>query len=138
MFASTKYRKVARVDGKAESLLRRPIQTPKEIVGHIDDRAAALANQVAVRMLGQVVGGGAVSEMGVHDHAELLQFIEIAVDGRDVHIWRLGLHSPCQILCRHMPRCLEEDLEEKPTRACGPAPLLPHQGKHGVDGTHVG
>ena len=49
------------------------------------DRVAAAADQMDVRLLGRrVVGRSAVIEMGMGDETELLEELEVAVDGRDV------------------------------------------------------
>src|ERR1700759_252629 len=60
-------------------------QRPGHVRADLGDLPAAPADQVhVVGVLGQVVGGGAVPEVGVADHAQLFQQLQRAVDGGDV------------------------------------------------------
>ena len=71
---------------EAEPGLGRPGQTPEELVGGLDHRPAGLADEVGVGERGELVGGRAVPEVGVDDHAEVLEVLEVAVDGREVDV----------------------------------------------------
>ena len=53
----------------------------EDVVRHLDHGTALLAHQVAVGKGGQMVGGRPVTKMGVHDYAEALQLVEVAING---------------------------------------------------------
>ena len=59
--------------------------------------AALLAQEVPVDGARQVVGGRAVTEVRVHDDAEALELIEVAIDGREVDVGVLRLHLGGQL-----------------------------------------
>ena len=58
---------------------------------------------MAVHGRGQVVGGGAVPEVGVHDDPEALKLLEVPVDGREVDVGGLGLHLGGEFLGAAVP-----------------------------------
>ncbi len=70
-----------RVDGEAESCFRPAGQSEEQVVWCLDQRAALLADEMCMRLRGQLVGGRAVPEMGVHDHPEKLEVLQVPVDG---------------------------------------------------------
>src|SRR6201996_44130 len=60
-------------------------QRPGHVRADLGDLPAAPADQVhVVGVLSQVVGGGAVPEVGVGHHAQLFEQLQRAVDGGDV------------------------------------------------------
>jgi len=129
---------MAWIDGEPKPLSRRSVQTPEEIVGHVQYGATLLADEMAVRAVREVVGRRTMPDVRVHDDAETLQLLEVAIDRREVHVRHLRLHRSGQILRGGMVRRLEEDFQEEPAGGRGSAPLLPHQGQDGVDRTQVG
>ena len=61
-------------------------------------------HEVAVGAGGQMVRGRAVPEMGVDDHAQSLEVVEVPVDGREVHFGRHGLDLGAELLRVRCPR----------------------------------
>jgi len=67
-------------------LLQRDDQRPDRGLVNLDHLLALAADQVHVPgLLGQVIAGRAVVDVGVLDQAKLLEQLECAVDSRDVH-----------------------------------------------------
>ncbi len=93
---------MTRIDGESEPLPGRSVQTPEHVLGHIDDRAAMLADEMTMGMVGQVVRRRAMAEVCVHDDAELLQLVEVAINGRQMHVWRPELDRGGQFFGRGM------------------------------------
>ena len=58
----------------------------EDVVGHLDHGPAHLAQQVLMRLVGQVVDGAAMPEMYVVDDAEGLERVERPVDGGEMHV----------------------------------------------------
>ena len=86
----------------SEAKPERLVEPRHELVGHgerrLADPAAPAADDVQVGgVLGEVVAGGTVVDVGVPDEAELLQGVERAVDGRRRHragtVGRDGIHD---------------------------------------------
>ena len=72
---------------KADSGLRAADgQAVEEVPRGLDHRPAHLANEMPVGLRGQVVDGGTVPEVGVDDHSEPLELVEVPVDRRDVNV----------------------------------------------------
>jgi hypothetical protein len=80
-----------RVDLEAESGLGLFGQVTEHVAGSFYGGPALLADQMAVGPSGQVVGGRAVRQVGVQHDSQPLEFVEVAVDGREVDIRSLGL-----------------------------------------------
>ena len=74
----------------------------EELLGCLNDRPAGLADEVPVALGGEVVGRRAMAEMGMDDDTEPLELLEVAIDGRQVHIGRESLHLGCEVLGRVM------------------------------------
>ncbi len=55
-----------------------------------------------------------MTEMGVDDHAESLEFLEVAVYRRNVDVRRLALDLSGKILRRSVSARVEKSLEETP------------------------
>ena len=72
----------------------------EEILGGLEHRPAGLADQMAVGLGGQVVGGRAVAQVGVDDDPEPLELVEVAVDGREVDVGGRGLDLGGQLFGR--------------------------------------
>jgi len=64
---------------------------------------------------GELVGGTAVSQMGVDDYAKALQLLEVSVDGGYVHVRGACANGLCELLRAQVPLGLEEDLEQDPS-----------------------
>ena len=84
--AAAEDRKVMRVDREAELGLRGSCEAFEHFVGRLDRRAALLTDEMGVRVRGELIRRRSVTEMRMHDHAELLQLLEIAIDRREVHV----------------------------------------------------
>ena len=56
----------------------------------------------------------AVPEMGVHDDAEALQLVEVAVDGGEVDVGGLGLHFAGELLGRPVAFRREQRAQQEP------------------------
>ena len=89
-------------------------QAPEELVRGLQGRPARLADEVAVGQGSQLVGGGAVPKVGVDDDAELLEVLQVAVDGRDVDLGRPRLYRLGQVLGTAVLARLEEHLQQGP------------------------
>ena len=100
-------REVSRVDRKPEVGNGPTSQVGEEPVCNLHMRAASLADQVAVRRAREVVGGWAVSEMSMYDHAQAFEFLEVAIDRRDRDIRGLSLNLRRQLLGGPMALSLE-------------------------------
>ena len=85
----------------------------------------------------QVVRGGAVPKMRVHDDPEPLQFLEIPVDGRQVDVRGSGLDQHSQVLGAVVSRVVEDGLEQQAARAGHPTPALADEGQDVVDRADV-
>jgi hypothetical protein len=59
---------------------------------------------------GELVRGRAVSKVGVNDHAQALELLEVAVDGGDVHVRGASTYRLGELLCAEVTFSLEEDL----------------------------
>jgi hypothetical protein len=80
-----------RVDSKAVRALELVGKGAKGVVGHLDHLAAAFAQKVLMRMFGQVVCRGPVSEVDVLDDAEFLERGQVAIDRR---LGNVGMLQP--------------------------------------------
>jgi hypothetical protein len=113
---SAEHREVVRVDVKPETRSSRPRQACEELGGRLDRGAAFLTDKVSVRPGCQVVRRRAMPEMGVDDHPEAFQFVEVAVDGRYVNVRSLELDSRGKLLRRVMALDLEQDAQKEAAR----------------------
>jgi hypothetical protein len=86
----------------------------EEADGRLEGGAALLADEVAVGLVGEVVVGRAVSEVGVVDEAEPLELVEVAVDGGQVDVGGEGLHVGGQLLGRAVGASGVEAAKEQP------------------------
>ena len=71
--AQAEHGEVVGVDGEAELALAVPGQAPEQLVGCLQRRPARLADEVAMGLGGQLVGGRTVPQVGVDDDPELLR-----------------------------------------------------------------
>src|ERR1700754_1513485 len=93
-----------------------------------DDLAAAFAREVlALAAAQQSVDAGAVADVHVADDAELLERLEVAVDGRKVQLAAGDLLGGDQLAG------LEERLEDEPARRREAAAGAPQRGRDVVD-----
>lgn len=102
--APTQHREVMWVDGEPEPVRGLPSKIREHRFGDLDERSALFANEVAVNRTGQVVGGGAMTEMRVDHQAELFEVLEVAIDRRQMDIGRLGVHLGGKFLRSAMTR----------------------------------
>jgi hypothetical protein len=104
---------VVGIDIKAELRLGVLRQAPKQLIWSLHRKAAVLTDEVAVSAGRQVVRGRAMPEMGVDDHAQFLQLVEIAIDRREVHVGGLGLDLVGNVLGCAVAGAVEEHPEEQ-------------------------
>ncbi len=100
------------IDGKAQLGLCRPGQTSEHLVGSLDHGAAVGTDEMGVGVRSKQVARWTVTEVGVGDDPEVLEVLEIAVDGGQVDVGRPSLHGCGEGLGTHMAVGLEEHLEE--------------------------
>ena len=125
-----------RVDLEPVPFTCRVSQGGEELVWCLHGRPTVLADEVAVGAFGQMVGSWAVAEVGVDDYAQLLQLLEVPIDGGQSDIRCLGLDRLGQLFSRPVARTVEQCLEEQPPGAGDPAAVLANQSQHvfhGVD-----
>jgi hypothetical protein len=79
-----------RVGGESVPARERLGDVAEQLAGYLGHGTAVFADQMPVRGRGEVVGGGAAAQMGPVDDAEPDEFVEVAVDGADVHRRCLG------------------------------------------------
>jgi len=125
---------VTRVDAEAVVALGRAGQSAEEILRCLEHGPACLADEMPVRLGGQMVGGGSVSQVRVDDDTEAFQLVEIPVDRGEVDIRGRGLDLGRQLLGRPVGPTLEEASEEQPPRCRHPPPPRPEEVQHVLDG----
>jgi hypothetical protein len=69
-----------------------------------------------MRLGGEVIGRGTVSEVRVNDHAQSLEFVEVAVNRREMNIRRNALNLFGQFFRRPMRTLLEKTTQQNPSR----------------------
>ena len=110
-------------------------QLVEQFVRHGQRRAAVLADQVSVALSGQVVGGWAVPEVDVLDHAEPLELVEVAVDGGPVDLGVQRPHGRDELVGGTVAGSVEQTPEQQASRHGDPAALGPEEVEnraHGV------
>jgi hypothetical protein len=90
--------------------------------GYLDHGAAALADQMQVAVVGELVDGPAVPEMHVRDNAQPFECVEGAVDRRQVHIRVARLHVRGQILRGYVTVGIDNGQDEGPPGYGDPPP----------------
>lgn len=70
----------------------------------------------------EVIGGRAMTEAHLFDHAEAFQLIEISVDRREMDVRGAALHLGRELLGRAVPTRFEERLDEEAPRRRDPVP----------------
>ena len=118
---------VAGIDPEAVVTLGGAGQGPEEILGSLEHGPARLADEMAVRLRRQMVRGRAVPEMGMDDDPEPLQFVQVAVDGRQVDVGSGSLDRGRQLFGRPVGASLEEAAEQQASGGGDPTPVRPHQ-----------
>jgi hypothetical protein len=103
---------VGGVDAEAVLRHRRLAQLGEQRRGDLGEAPAAFADEMAVVDRSHVVDRRSVAEVGVGDDAELLELLEIAVDGRRVDIWSSGLDRARERLRGRVLGALEEGTNE--------------------------
>jgi hypothetical protein len=94
---------MGQVGGEAVAALESVAERTKHIQIEFSFAAAAAADQVLVLALGrQVVASHARVEVGVAQQAELLQHLQRAIHGRDVHVGEPRSDLLVQALGRHV------------------------------------
>jgi hypothetical protein len=94
-------------------------------VGNVDDFPAALADEVLVGFVGEVVGGRSVTEVDVFDEADVLQGDELAVDGGVGHVRKLAFHPLDDVLGSQVEVSgVEKDLDGGPATRGGPSAVV--------------
>ena len=100
---NTDDREVPAIDLEAVVALDRPDQRFELRRRELLDVLAALADEVLVVLVREVVHRAAVAEVDVVDDAELLECVERPVDGGDVHRREPALHLRRDVVRRHVP-----------------------------------
>jgi glutamate-1-semialdehyde 2,1-aminomutase len=131
--AAAEHGEVARVDGEPEAITGTFGEGSEDVLGRFDHGATGLAHEVPVGLRREVVGGGAVTEVGVHDDSETFQLIEVAVDGREVHIWCQELHLGGELLSGSVGGVLKEAAEQEASRCRHATTLGPQKSQHRLD-----
>ena len=103
------------IDGEAQLGAGRSGQRPEQLVGRLDRLSTSLADEVCVGERGELVGGTAVSQMGMDDYAKALQLLEVPVDGGNVHVRGACANRLREFLRAQVTLGLEEDLEQDPS-----------------------
>ena len=122
------------VDVESEPFIGLGHQRGKELIGGHDSRAALLADKVTVRSSRQVVGGWSVTEMGVGDHSEALEFVEIAVDRGEGDIRGASLDGRGKVLSGVVIVTVEERFDEQPAASRDSTTMLTNEGQGLVSG----
>jgi len=104
------------VDRKAQLCLGRSGEFSEEIVGRLDHRPACLANEVSVGVGSQRECRRSVAQVGMDDHAKVLQLIKGPIDRREMDVGRFGLYGFSQLLCAEVAIVGEEHLEQDSAR----------------------
>ena len=125
------------VDVESELLTGLGDQRGKELVRGHDGGAALLADEVTVRSCRQVVRGWSVTEMGVGDHSEALEFIEIAIDRGEGDVRGPSLDGRGKILSGVVIVSVEECVDEQPAASRDSTTMLTNEGQ-GLVGGHDG
>lgn len=100
---------------------------------HLDDATARLADEVLVGVLGEVVHGGAVTQVDVIDDPELLEVVEEAVDGGLVDVGVAGVHRGRQLLGRRVAIVVEQRLHDGPAGRRHPPAASADQVQHLIE-----
>ena len=122
---------------KPNSFLARSARLTNSSSGALTAVAAVFAHEVAMGTGGQVVRGRTMPEMGMDDDAEPLQLLEVAIDGRQVHVGGPRLDDGGEVLGAVVARVVEDGLEEQAPRVRDPPAALADQGEDVVDGADV-
>jgi hypothetical protein len=69
----------------------------------------------------EVVRGGTVAEVRVNDHAQSLEFVEVAVNRREVHVWRNTLNLFGELFSSAVRTLFEETTQQDSLRRGGDA-----------------
>jgi hypothetical protein len=104
------------------------------VAGDFDDRLAVSADQVAVFLVGEVEGGGAVSEVDVGDDTEVLEGAEGAVDGGLGHVGETGAYLPNDVFGAQVTvvGSGQEDLDGSPPGSGDPPSAGPELGYYSL------
>ena len=92
-----------RIDDEAVLRRHRARKVCEELHWHRHGCPTAFTDQVAVGVGCEVVGRGAVTEMGVHQHTESLEFFQIPIDGRPVDRGVCGVNFRCEFIGGSVP-----------------------------------
>ena len=113
------------IDDEPESRLGRARQSSKQRLGGFERLSTGLAHQVAVTHRCEVICRRTVPEVRVDDHPQTLQLLEVAVNGRHVHIRSPRLDLQGQLLGCAVPVSLEQRLEKESPRDGKPTTARP-------------
>jgi hypothetical protein len=118
---------MARVNHKAVLALGSGGKSAKEPFGRFHLSPTHLTDQVSVRLGRQVIRRGTVSEVRVNDNAQSLEFVEVAVNRREMNVRRNALNLFGQFFGRPMRTLFEETTKQNPSRSSGATAALAQQ-----------
>ena len=121
--ASTDGCEVVRIDSEAVACFRLTDERPEQHLRYFDRFAALATDKVTVIVTREVIGRWAVSEMDMLNDAEVLQLIEIAIDSRQVDIWRDALDIGGEFFDGAVPIAFVEALEQHAAGGRDPPPF---------------
>ncbi len=101
--------------------------------GNHFDLSAVVAHHVGVAVSGEMERRRSVPEMHMGDQTHLLQRVEEAVHGRDVHLGQRRLHLAGELLGGHMIGLVEQHAENRPALVGHATALLPNRLKGAID-----
>ena len=134
VLAASQDGEMAWIDREAEPLLRLPGQSPEQIVGSLDGEAAVLALKMGVCVGRKLVSRRSVAQVRVHEHANSLELLQVAINGRQMDVGCPTLHDGGHLFRCHVPLCPKQRLQQNATCCSCPATVGAKENQNLVDG----
>jgi len=96
-------------------------------------RPTAFTDEVRVGVRCEVVGRSTVAEVGVHQHAEALEFLQVSVDGRTVDGWVRSVNCRSELISSAVTVRLDHGFDDGSPRGGHPRATLTDVLEHAVD-----
>lgn len=112
---------MARVDLEAVLGANPTAEAAERLLGNLDHNPTPPADQMVVRVVGEVVHGRTVAEVDVVDDTEPFEVLQEPVHRGLVDVGLAGLDGDGQLLRRGMPVVVDEGQEDRPPGAGYPA-----------------